>query len=78
MIITSIGRWGRFPTFQAKVGTGPSAVIIVKRVRDFEPGQYIKFAETRDLQGMCVGCTPTWRGGLITKIECDRIYLDLM
>jgi hypothetical protein len=61
MTIISIGRWGRFPTFQAKIGTGPSAVIIVKRVRDFWATQWIQFAEINDLKGMCVGCTPKWR-----------------
>jgi len=78
MTINSIGRWGRFPTFQAKIGTGPSAVIIVKRVRDFHVDQWIQFAERSDLAGMCVGCTPTWHGGIITKIENDRLFVDRM
>lgn len=76
MKLCAIGRWGRFPTFQAKVGTGSSTVIIIKRARDFTIGQQIEFAETRDLQGMCKCCTPKWHGGLIWKIEDNRLFLD--
>lgn len=76
--ITSIGRWGRQPTFQAKIGTGPSAVVIVRRTRRFKVGQHIQFADIHDLSGMCVGCTPKWRGGHIYKIENDRLFIELM
>jgi len=78
MRINSIGSWGRFPTFQAKVGTGPSAVIVVKRVRDFRVGQWIQFAETHDLTGMLVSSPPRWRGGVIARIDGDRLFLDLL
>jgi len=76
--VLSVGHWGRFPTYQAKVGTGPSTVIIVRGLRLFVPGMGVKFAEVHDLSGIRVGCKPTWRDGYISKVELDRIYLDLI
>ena len=70
--------WGRRPTFQAKIGTGPSAVVIVRRSRKFRVGQYIQFAELGDVAGMCVGCTPRWRHGHIYKIDHSRLFIELM
>jgi hypothetical protein len=76
MKILSTGRRGRQPTFQAKIGTMPSAIIIVKRVRDFEVGQRIEYADTYELRGMSVGMAPRWHRGTVWKIECDRLYID--
>lgn len=71
------GRWGRRPTYAAKVGTFGSTVIVVKRARRFKVNQRIEFAELTDLDGMSVGCTPKWRHGLIWKIEGDRLFVNL-
>jgi len=78
MKIQSMGQRGRQPTFQAKIGTMSGSIIIVKRVRDFEVGQKIQFAELRDLEGCSVGMAPRWRGGEIWKIEDNRLFVTLM
>ena len=74
--IQSIGWWGRFPLYQAKVGTGSSDCIIVRRVRKFRVGMFIKFARRSDVRSMCVGCTPKWHSGLISRLDNDRIFVD--
>ncbi len=76
MKIIATGRHGRQPTFQAKIGTMPGSIIIVKRVRDFEVGQRIQYADTYELRGMSVGMAPRWSGGIIWKIEDNRLYVD--
>ena len=72
-----LARWGRFPTYLAKVGTMGSTCIVVKRTRRFHVGQSIQFAETSDLTGMCKGMPPRWRYGDIWKIEDDRLFVNL-
>ena len=72
-----VGRWGRFPTYQAKVGTMPGTTIVVKRARKFHVDQWINFADVCDLRGMSTGMTPRWRGGIIWKIEDNRIFVNL-
>jgi hypothetical protein len=76
MKIKAIGRHGKRPTYQAKIGTMPSSVIVVRRLRDFSVGQRIEFAELDDMRGMSVGCTPVWKHGVIWKIEFDRLYVN--
>lgn len=69
--------WGRFPLYSAKIGTGPSNCIIVKRARRFFVGQRIEYSTLNDLQGRSTGCTPTWTSGVIWKIEGDRLYVGM-
>lgn len=76
--VSPVGRWGRFPTFQAKVGTGSSSCILVRRTRRFSVGQFIAFAEEHHLAGMATGCTPKWRRGRVWKIEDDRLFIELI
>jgi hypothetical protein len=76
MKILSTGRWGRFPTYQAKVGTMSGSIIIVKRLRDFEVGQRVQYAETYELRGTSTGMAPKWSGGIIWKIESDRLFIE--
>lgn len=75
--VTPISRWGRQPLYLAKIGTGPSDLIMVKRQRKFRVGQRLQFATIEDVRGMCVGCTPRWRGGIAWKIEDNRLYVEL-
>lgn len=77
MKIETLGRYGKRPTFQAKIGTMSSAEIIVKRARIFREGQRIEFANTKDLRGMSVSATPPWRSGSIWKIEDNRLFISL-
>jgi len=73
-----VSRWGRFPLYQAKVGTGSSTTIMVKRQREFFVGQRMQFAERSDVEGMCVACTPKWRDGSVWKIEDGRLFVNLV
>ena len=75
--VTPIGLHGRFPTYQAKIGTGSSAVVIIRRVRRFSLGQRIQFANIDDLMGQCVGCASRWRTGIIWDIMDNRLYIEL-
>lgn len=74
--IPSVGSWGRLPTYQAKVGTGSSCCVVIKRARKFHVEQRVEFADIEDLRGMCVGMAPKWRPGLIWKIEDDRLFIS--
>lgn len=76
--VCPVSYWGKRPLYQAKVGTGPSDLIMVKRVRNFYVGQCIKFARLADVRGMCVGCPPQWVGGYIWKIESERLFVERM
>ena len=71
-----IDKWGRFPTFAAKIGTGPGTVIIVRRDRSFHVGQRIKFAEVSALRGMSTGVTPPWQSGTIWRIDDNRLFIS--
>lgn len=77
MIDDKLNRWGRFPLFDAKISTGPSSLVIVRRARKFHVGQLIWFVEWSDLRGMCIGVTPPWRRGTIWKIENERLFINL-
>ncbi len=76
--LTPIGRRGRQPTYQAKVGTHSSTVVIVKRAREFVVGQRIEFAETHLLRGCSVGVAPRWIKGRVWRIEDNRLFIDLV
>jgi len=76
MKLFATGRRGRHPTFQAKIGTMPGTIIIIKRVRNFEVGQHIEFADICDLLGMSVGMAPRWQRGVIWLIEGNRLYVN--
>lgn len=76
--VTPIGRRGRQPTYQAKVGTMGSSVVVIKRARKFKVGQRIEFAETHDLNGCSVSMAPKWRTGTIWLIEDDRLFINLL
>lgn len=71
------GTWGRYQTYYAKVGTMPGSIILIKRVRTFSVDQRIEFCEAMDLRGMSTGCTPTWRSGIVWKIEDNRIFVNI-
>ena len=70
--------WGRQPLYQAKVGTGSSCLVMVRRSRKFYVGQFIAFCTLQDVAGMSVGVTPPWRRGRITKIDerWDRLFIE--
>lgn len=74
--IKPVGRWGRQPTYAARVGRFIlKTVIVVKRVRLFTAGQHIQFAEFCHLSA---GSAPKWRNGIISKLEFDRIFVDTL
>lgn len=71
-------KWGRFPMFFAKVGTGPSDLVIVRKVRKFFVGQRINFVRSDDVKGMKKGSSPDWwRVGIVWKIEDNRLFISL-
>ena len=70
-------RWGRYALYDAKIGSHPSAVILVKRTRRFRVGQRIYFANIDDCRGMSKSCTPAWKSAMVWKIEDDRLFLEL-
>ena len=69
--------WGRKPVFLSKVGTGPSTLVLIKRVRKFHVGQHIEFCNRRDVDGMCVGGTPKWKHGHIYDIRNEMLFIEL-
>ena len=70
MKIESVGNWGRYPLFSAKVGTTSSNLVVIYRIRDFKVGQRIKFSTIEELRGRSKSCSPRWSGGVIDSI-CD-------
>jgi hypothetical protein len=75
--IQTVGRWGRRPLYAAKIGSGSSACVVVKRARKFAVEQRIEFANERDLRGMSTGQTPKWRVGYIWLIEDERLFIRI-
>jgi hypothetical protein len=71
-----IGRWGKHPTFAAKIGTYSSACVLIRRKRQFREGDALYFCDERDLKGMSKSCTPVWKFGRIWKIEGDRLFIS--
>jgi hypothetical protein len=71
-----VGQWGRHPEYLAKIGTFSGAIVLIKRVRKFQEGQHIEYCDTKDLRGMCKGCTPTWQPGRIWKIDDGRLFIS--
>ena len=71
------GYWGKKPLYRAKVGTGPEVLILIRGIRKFEVGQRIKFVKRSDVEGMCIGTTPQWRGGLIDEINEQCLFVEL-
>lgn len=75
--VEPVGRWGRYTTYLAKVGTFSSCIVLVKRVRKFHVTQRIEFAEEHALRGCSKGIAPQWRTGYIWKIEDNRLFISL-
>jgi hypothetical protein len=73
--VMPVDRWGRHPLYQAKVGSGPSDLIMVRRARKFRVGMNIHFATISDVRAMSTGVTPKWRSGNIWKIEDNRLFV---
>ena len=76
--VSAVSNWGRRLLWQGKIGTGPSALVIVKQHKQFYVGKHIYYCDINDVQGMCVGCTPPWRTGVIWKIEAERLFIERM
>lgn len=74
--IAPAGRWGRFPLYMAKVGTMSGCLVMVRRKRSFAVGEAIKYATLDSVDGICVGVTPKWQGGLVSRISDDRLFID--
>lgn len=74
--MTIVNRWGRFPLFQAKIGTMPGCLVMIRRQRLFTAGEIVKYATLDSVKGMCVGCTPRWESGMISKVGEDRLFID--
>jgi hypothetical protein len=70
-------KWGRQPTWYAKVGTLSGTTVIIKRARTFEVGQRIEFADLCDLRGTSRNMAPRWRTGYIWKIDDHRLFITL-
>ncbi len=71
-------RWGRQPLYSAKVGTGSSCLVMIRRSRKFYLKQFVSFCTLEDVNGMSVGMTPPWRRGRITKIDerWDMLFIE--
>lgn len=81
--VTAVQRWGRRPLFQAKIGTHPSTLVVVRGAplsgaTAFEVGRRIEFADHSDLRGCSKVLSPRWSWGIIWKIEDNRLYIDWM
>lgn len=74
--IAHCGFRGKRPIYAAKLGTGASTSIVVKRARKFFAGQTIEYAETWDLRSQSIGVTPKWKTGLISSIQNDRLFIS--
>lgn len=74
--VVAINHWGRQPLYQAKIGTLPGSLIMVRRARKFYVEQRIEFAELDDVRGMSVGMSPKWQHGIIWKIEGNRLFVN--
>lgn len=74
--ILPAGYWGRRPWWHAKIGTGSSRCVLIKRQRSFSVDQRIQFCTLDELRGMATGGTPRWTGGIIWKIEDDRLFIN--
>lgn len=74
--VPPMDRWGRYPTYPAKVGTHSSSCMLVKRTRMFYVGQRIEFALEHELRGMSKSMAPRWRTGIIWKIEDGRLFVN--
>jgi len=68
-------RGGR-PLFSAKVGTGPSNLVAIKRKRNFEVGDHIKFVELSELKERSASCRPPWHGGIIEDIRMNMLFIS--
>ena len=78
MKIESIGNWGRYPLFSAKVGTTSSNSVVIYQIRDFKVGQRIKFSTMDELRGRSTSCSPRWNGGIIDSIRGDMLFISRM
>lgn len=76
IVVSPIGRWGRFPTFAGKVGTGSSCCLLIKRARRFYVEQRIEFAMEHELRGCSTGMSFRWHVGIIWKIEDERLFVN--
>ena len=76
IVVSPIGRWGRFPTYAGKVGTGSSCCLLIKRTRTFYVEQRIEFAIEHELRGMSTSIAPRWNEGIIWKIEDERLFVN--
>ena len=68
--------WGKKPMYVAKVGTGPTTIILIKRARKFSVGQRIEFCLEDDVRGMSVGTTPHWRHGRIWDVKGGYLFIE--
>ena len=70
--VEPLGRHGRgVPTYQAKIGTGPGCVVVVKRIRVFKVDMKVEFAQV-----LPESRKGPWESGHIWKIEDDRLYIS--
>jgi len=76
MRIESVGNWGRYPLFSAKVGMTSSNSVVIYRARDFKVGQRIKFSTMDELRGRSKSCSPRWSGGIIDSIRGGMLFIS--
>jgi hypothetical protein len=62
------------PLYSAKVGTGPSNIVAIKRMRRFWVGQHIEYCEYSELRER--GGRPLWHGGRIDEISGNRLFIS--
>ena len=55
-----------------------SCLVLVCRARKFYVGQFIKFCTLEDMDGIGRIRRPSWRRGKKTKIDMDRLYIDVL
>lgn len=74
-----VGKWGRYPLFQAKVGTMPGCLVLIKRKRSFMSGDMIQYILRQEVEGRRTCCAPSkWHGGMISKIGDNRLFIERM
>lgn len=74
------GNWGGRPTFDSKIGTFSSNLVVIKHARKrgptrFKVNQRIEFATLKSLIGLSIGMTPPWRKGTIWDIQMERLFI---
>lgn len=78
--VLPIARKGKRQIWQAKVGTGPSTNVFLKRNSQTLHwiGERISYCETQDVEGISSRVTPPWQSGIVRDIRDGRLFIEKM